>query len=205
MLPLQPDIVIAGEYSPHHTVQLLKETGLRVETLKIADSIEGLIANIEAVGRWLEKTERASDIVARIRKRLARLESSGDGSTKPPPVAAVFDPNGYTVGKQSLRGRMIELAGWENAASRLGIETYGSMTLESLIALQPDALIESPYSPGTYSRAQVLANHPALRSGSEPPITLTIPSRDTICAGPWSVDAIELLHAARLEFQERSP
>ena len=142
ILNLQPDVVIAGQYSSPHTLALLCEVGLQVHILPIANSIEQMFENIESVSRWVGQEERGRGTVAYLREKLSwRVAVEGDRL-----MAAAFDPNGYTSGASSLRGEVIELAGFRNAASEAGIESYGKLSLEALINLNPDALIESPYS-----------------------------------------------------------
>ncbi len=194
ILALEPDVVIVGQYSSAHTVNLLRETGLRVETLAIANNLDSLYKNILNVAQWIGRQHAGVEIVQQLKARVADLEAPATDR----PVAAVYDPNGYTSGANSLRGQMMELAGWQNAASSAGIDSYGKLTLEQIIHLQPDALIESPYSPGTYSRAQVMSKHPALLSAGLKPHIINIPSRMTVCAGPWTIDVIERLQAERL-------
>jgi ABC-type Fe3+-hydroxamate transport system substrate-binding protein len=46
ILPLQPDLVIAGQFTNSYTIKLLMELGLRVEILPIADTINTMINNI---------------------------------------------------------------------------------------------------------------------------------------------------------------
>lgn len=201
VLTLQPDIVIAGQYSSPYTLDLLREVGLRVETIPIANSIDTMLANITQVSTWLGHPSRGDSLVSDLNKRLdalkASLKKDRQTSTAELPVAAVYDPNGYTSGAQSLRGEMIELSGWRNAAAMAGIQSYGQLSLESIIRLQPDALIESPYSPGTWSRAQALSQHPALYKAGVDPHIINVPSRKTVCAGPWTVDVIEQMRAER--------
>ena len=200
ILNLQPDIVIVGQYSSQHTVATLREVGLQVYTLPIANTIEMMFENIESVSGWVGRAERGRMMVADLREKLSRLSPPQE----PRPIAAVFDPNGYTSGASSLRGEMIERAGFRNAASEAGIESYGQLSLESIINLNPDALIESPYSPGTWSRAQAMSQHPALRSAGINPKIIHVPSRMTVCAGPWTLDVIAQLHAARIELMSSS-
>lgn len=195
ILNLNPGVVIVGQFSSVHTVNLLREVGLQVQTLPIANDLNTLFSNITSVAGWIGKEQSGELIVAGLKQRIASLQRADT----PGPVAAVFDPNGYTSGKSSLRGQMMELAGWQNAASIAGIENYGKLTLEEIISLTPDALIESPYSPGTYSRAQIMSQHPALLGAGLKPHIINIPSRMTICAGPWTVDIIEQLQAERIK------
>ncbi len=197
VLPLQPDLVIAGQFTSRYTLQLLQSVGLRVEILPIADSIETLQQNVRDVSRWLDQQERGEAEVQRMRQRLAALSEV----TEPKPRAAVFDPNGYTVGDNSLRGQSLNLAGWHNVATDRGIQSYGSLSLESMILLKPDALFESPYSPDTWSRGQALSVHPAIKSRGLATKIIHIPSAHTICGGPWTLDTIEQLQLERIRIQ----
>lgn len=197
VLPLQPDLVIAGQYTSRYTLQLLESVGLRVEILPIADSIEALQDNVLQVSRWLGRPEVGQQEVARMQQQLAALSSV----TESKPRAAVYDPNGYTVGDNSLRGQSLKLAGWHNVATDKGIGSYGSLSLESLITLAPDALFESPYSPDTWSRGQALSVHPALKHRGLKTKVISIPSSQTICGGPWTVDLIRELEQERISMQ----
>ena len=202
ILLLEPDLVIVGQYSNAHTVNLLHEVGLRVEVLPIANNLDTLFSNIQQVGKWIGRKQAAIEIVKGLKARVDALESDSLQSQRP--IAAVYDPNGYTSGTNSLRGQMMELAGWQNAASSAGIESYGKLTLEQIIHLAPDALIESPYSPGTYSRAQIMSKHPALLGAGLNPQVINIPSRMTVCAGPWTIDVIEQLQMLRHNLSNES-
>lgn len=197
----QPDLVIAGQYSDFYTVRALRSAGLRVELLPIANSLESMFSNLEQVADWLGQSARGEALVLSLRQRLIELpEPTGHKVT-----AAVYDPNGYTVGDQSLRGDVLQRAGWHNVALDAGIRNYGVLALETLMRLQPDVLIESPYSPGTFSRAQQLNQHPALTQSGLAPGIISVPSAQTICGGPWTVDLIERLSSERAGYQDASP
>ncbi|MFK7857670.1 MAG: ABC transporter substrate-binding protein [Granulosicoccus sp.] len=197
LLPLSPDLVITGPYTSRYTLSLLEELGMQVEILPIANSIEEMLANIDYMGIVLDRQERAAQIVRDVRQRLAIIDLRVRALTGPKPKAAVYDTNGYTVGNKTVRGEIMTLSGWDNVALGQGIESYGVLGLEQLIALKPQALIESPYSEGTYSRGQMLTNHPAIRASGLNPMIISVPSNRTICAGPWVVDVIEQLLEAR--------
>lgn len=205
ILPRSPDMVLTGPYTPRHTLALLAELGLNVKSLEIANSIEAMMDNIELVGEFLHQQDKAASVIASLESRLVAIENRVkeldatmriEGRNRP--KAAVYDANGYTVGESSMRGSIMSAAGWHNVATDKNIQSYGVMNLEDLIHLSPDALIESPYSEGTYSRGQVLTEHPALRQSGLDPLILSLPSNQTICAGPWSVGLVEQLLEARL-------
>lgn len=194
VLPFKPDLVIAGEWGGIQTVNLLKKLGVRVETLLLANNMQQVFSNIELIAKLSGHPERGAAMVQTMQERLAKLTPPAANA----PLAAVYDPNGYTVGPESLRGQSMTLAGWRNAGELAGVKDYGSLDLEKMVRLQPDALIDSPYTLNTYSRAEALAQHPALRGRHLNPKIISVPSKMTICDGPWILDTIETLQAERL-------
>jgi iron complex transport system substrate-binding protein len=204
ILPRGPDVVLTGPYTSRYTLSLLEELDLRVESLMIADSFESMLGNIETVGAVVHQKERADELVqslrlkmAAIKRRVKQFDDSISADGQSAPRAAVYDPNGYTVGHRTVRGEAMSIAGWHNIALDKGIENYGVLKLEDLIKLAPQALVESPYSKDTYSRGQAVTGHPALRQAGLNPLIISLPSNQTICAGPWIIDVIEQLFTAR--------
>lgn len=195
VLPFKPDLVITGEWGGIQTVTLLKKLGLRVETLPMANNMQQVFSNIELMAKLTGHPERGAAIVKTMQDYLASLPAAEANA----PLAAVYDPNGYTVGAESLRGQSMTLAGWRNAGELAGVRDYGSLDLETMVRLQPDALIDSPYTLNTYSRAEALAQHPALRGSRLNPTIINVPSNRTICDGPWIIDTIATLQRERLK------
>ena len=103
----RPTLVIAGEYGAGYTERLLQRAGVRVERLPLAQSLEEVFSNIELVGEWIGRTEQALARVKRLRRELARIQTQASPSS---PLAAIYDPNGYTVGRGTLRGEQLALA-----------------------------------------------------------------------------------------------
>jgi len=204
ILPLKPDVVLTGPFAARHTLNMLDELELQTVSLTIANSMDDMLDNIQRVGKLLNREIAAKQIIndvnkrlANIRKRVHALDEARKIAGAERPRAAVYDANGYTAGISSLRGEAMDLAGWHNVAADIGIDTYGIIHLENLIQLNPDAIIESPYSAGTFSRAQMVASHPSIRQSGLDPLLVTLSSNKTICAGPWSVDVIETLLSAQ--------
>lgn len=202
IFPLNPDVIITGPYTSRYTLNMLDELGLRVETIPIANTIEQMLDNVVRVGDIVDQVERARRVVDDVRTRLSDIAvravggaTNGDADVKP--RIAIYDANGYTVGRETVRGEAIELSGWTNVATEQGIDSYGVLGLEQLIGLKPQALVESPYSGDTYSRGQMLAKHPAIAASGLDPLIIKVPSNMTICAGPWTVDVIDQLVEAR--------
>ena len=201
VLALEPTLVIAGSFGQDHTIALLRQQGLKVEKMPIAQTLEEMFENIVLVGNWLGKKDKGELLVASLKRKLKQLPST----QQPQPLAAIFDANGYTVGASTLRGQMLTLAGFDNLAAQIGVTRYGKIPLESLLVKAPEVLIDSPYAEGTYSRAQSLPKHPALRRSQLAPEVIPLPVNSTICAGPWTIDNIETLAKHRQSMQTSSP
>ncbi|MEE9335861.1 MAG: ABC transporter substrate-binding protein [Granulosicoccaceae bacterium] len=189
-----PDLVIAGAFTVSYTPRLLQNLGMSVETLPLANSIQDAMNNVELVAELLEQQARGDEIIAKMKARLAAMPQI----VPKPPRAAVYDANGYTVGAKTMRGEALLLAGWANVAEELAYDSYGTLSLETLIHLWPDAVIEAPYEQGSYSRAQHVTKHPVIGKGGFNPKRIGIPSNKTVCAGPWSLDVIDILIDARV-------
>ena len=199
ILPFKPDLVMSSDYTSPNTLNLLRKLKIRVETLPIADDWESTLKGIEQIAHLIGHPERGQQVINEMQQRLKQLPPIATYK----PLIASYEPNGYTVGNQSLLGQAMQQAGWQNVAELVGINHYGQLSLENMIRLKPDAVIESPYRHNTWSRAEVLPQHPALRHAGINPVVIHLPSAMTICAGPWSVEVAERLAQARLQLLTR--
>lgn len=198
-IALQPDLVLAGAFTSKYTLQLLQRAGVEVKSVNIASSIDDVMNTLTEVGDWLQQGARAQALIEDMSTRLANLPTT----PLMRPRAAIYDPRGYTVGAGTLRGQSLELAGWHNVAIDRGIQLYGTLALEAVLKLEPDVLISSPYSAGTWSRGQVVTEHPALLQSGLNADVIDVPSAKTICGGPWSVDVIEQLARVRKNYHQK--
>ena len=127
IVPLDPDLVIAGAFSARIAVALLKRTSIPLAELGIPQGfaeIRQQIADRGAVGR--RDHRKAKRLIGLMDARLAAIPPA----TGPRPRAIVLNPNGATVGQGTLVGEIMTLAGLHNVAAELGIESYGSVPLE---------------------------------------------------------------------------
>jgi iron complex transport system substrate-binding protein len=193
IVPLNPDLVVAGIYTARPTVELLKRVNAPLLDLDVPRSLEQVRQQYLAVGKALGEPERAERLVAEMDARLAALPPVG-----PPPLprALVFNSNGYTAGKQSLVDDIISHAGMENLARALGINNFGRVPLETVVLNPVDVLIVSSYRDGPPSIATEIMNHPVLERISKRTRIVVMPSRLVVCAGPENLDAVALLQSA---------
>ncbi len=191
VIPLDPDLVVAGIYTARAAVALLKRTGIPVLDLDVPRSLSEIRAQYRQVGRALGEEERAERVIAEMDSRLAAIPVN---PTSPRPRAMVFNPNGYTIGKGTLTDEIITRAGMENLSVTLGIDKYSQISLETVVTNAVDVLIVSAYRDGPPAMATEVLRHPVLAKISDRTRIAVVPSRLWACAGPGNIDAIVLLN-----------
>ncbi|AHM03402.1 Vitamin B12 ABC transporter, B12-binding protein component BtuF [Roseibacterium elongatum DSM 19469] len=180
---LNPDLVLAGVYSDPATVAMLRNLGIRVEQIQVAQSLIDIPDRLREVAGHLDQMDRAESLIATFETNLARLTAEPGG-----PRAAFYYPNGYTVGTETLSHDILTTAGFTHIADELGRSASGRLALELLAIAQPDLVIGStPYAGA--SRSEEILRHPALQAliaaGRG-----TVSGPDWVCGTPHVIDAL---------------
>jgi iron complex transport system substrate-binding protein len=194
ILPLSPDIVLAGRYTSRPTVFLLKKLGYDVLDQDISRSIADVRERVREVGRAIAAEAEAEAAVAAMNARLTAL-ALAPGERRP--TAIYYQPNGYTAGADTLVGDVMEHAGLDNLGARHGVHGHGRMPLETLLALQPEILVVDDRKPHAPALAYEVLRHPALAAILQRSVQVVVPTRLWICGIPAVVGAVEILAAAR--------
>ncbi len=195
VLPQNPDLILAGEYTDVTLLKLLRQLGYRVETVAVPQNLVQARAHILRFGELVGEAAAARRMVEDMDRRLARI----DAQVKRLPqreLAAAYAPNGLTVGRGAVLAEIIERAGWRNLGSEMPIRGYGAISLEQLLAAQPRLLVLDVTSAGNDdSIAHGYLSHPALASFKRDARAVVVPPTLSECVGPNTIDAIELLFA----------
>jgi iron complex transport system substrate-binding protein len=196
VVPLGPDLVIAGAYTTRTAVALLKRLGIPVLELTVPIDVDEALAQIKTVASALGASAKGMQLIADIRSGLAELQVASTGSSQP--IAAVYQPNGFTIGKGSLVNDLLSRAGLRNLAVERRIDNYGALPLELLLFAQPDLLIMNTAEDSGPAMAYEVLRHPALARRYRGARVVSVPSAWWSCPGPRLVDAVQRLqHAAQ--------
>jgi iron complex transport system substrate-binding protein len=193
IVPLQPDLVLAGLYTTRPTVSILKRIGIRTLDFDVPRSFEEARKQYRDVAAILGESDNGERVVAEIDSRLAKLPT---GPWPLRPRAIVLNPNGYTVGRGSIVDEIITRAGLTNVAVEMGIGEYGQIPLETAVMNSVDVMIVSASRDGPPGLATDLLRHPALAKLSGRTRVVVMPNRLWACSGPELVEAIERLARA---------
>jgi iron complex transport system substrate-binding protein len=176
VLRLHPDLVLAGRYGAQAAVAVLRTRGLRVVQVDEPTDFGAVAVEVAQVAAALGVPERGAAMVATMQARLAALHPTPGGR------AIFWQARGFTAGPGSFGDAVLRAAGYENAG------TGRAVGVEAMLTHPPDVLV-TEQAPAFPSLATDLLAHPALseiKRRSVPPALLA-------CAGPWSVDAAEML------------
>lgn len=188
---LNPDLVLAGRYSSRATVDMLRRVGLRVELFDTATSLEDTRARIAQMARVLGREAAGTALVADYDARLAMLAAPATERR-----AALYHPNGYSLGGGTLADDILRAAGFGNVARDLGQTGGGTLALEHLVMEAPDLLIRAEPLPGA-SRSEDVMAHPSLERLAASTAGLRITSPDWICGTPHVLGAVATVARAR--------
>lgn len=186
---MKPDLVLAGSYTTRETVDLLKRLGIAVAEFQPEASLDDVRHNLERIGVLLDRKQAAADVIAAMDEGLADLAETPSGKR----TAALYYANGYTSGKNTLAGDMIAQLGLVNIASEAGVDSLGRLPLERLVMAAPDVIVSGDADYDAPALAQAGFRHPAFVAATERSDYVDLPSRYTICGGPFNVAGIALL------------
>lgn len=189
---LRPDLVLAGRYTAQGTVQMLRRLGVRVEIFDPVTDLDAIGAEMRRMGTLLGREAEAEALAAGLARDLAALPPSAG----PRPRAALYSADGFTSGRGSLAGGILDAAGYDNVAEALGIGPAGYLTLEELVIAAPDLVVEGRRLPGA-SRAEALLDHPALAAVKAQGNGAILSDAEWICGTPAVLEAVRALTRIR--------
>lgn len=190
IFPLDPDMVISGNYTTPFTNQMLRDRGYPVVEVKLAENIDDVRQNIRRVAEAIGELPRAEEIISTLDRGLAEQMGSQEG---PRLTALVLMPGGFTAGRSTIAHELLELAGLENMVAKLGITGWTNITLERLLIGQPDIIIFGDEGRQSQSQSTHLLQHPALKNFMSRHVSIYVPSRLWGCGTPALPQALKII------------
>jgi len=205
LLALQPTLVILASFTAPETLRLLAQAGLPTLVLDRFDGFEDYRANVRAIAAAVGAAEAGERVVAEFDGRLAtlrlqpavrpRVVSWNEGSV--PAASTTFDD-------------IAQAAGFVNLPAQEGRRGHLQVSLEQLVAWDPDVIVAScgPASAGDEAGAAAcreaaaeLAERPGLRAtqAAREGAVIGVPSSALYSTGAGMLDAVERLRDAHPE------
>ena len=196
ILPLEPDLVLAGAFAARPAVRLIESLGTLIVDLPLAEDFATIAEQTRLVAAAIGHEDRGEALIAEMDAILADLTTENTSDT-----ALVYQANGFTAGSGTLADSVLAAAGFSNQAAQSGVVGYGFLPLERLIADPPTILIAADTVPGRPSLAEALLTHPAIDALESQTRYLALPSPLLACGGPYTAEAVRLLAEARSAVQ----
>lgn len=149
VLALAPDLCVGvGDGSPPSLLRRLQDSGIEAITLDIR-SFEGMLGELERLGRVLGVPEKAENLVRSVRPRLERIEASVEVGRERPSVLFLVQERPFMAAAQgTFISRIIEKAGGVCAVAAQGNAVYPVLGREELARLAPDIVLVSSMDSG---------------------------------------------------------
>lgn len=161
ILPLQPDLIVDNRYTTGSTQSLLKQLGHPVRVFDSPTTLAGVEQVTRAMGAAVGERAKAEEIISKMRQDIALARQRV--AALPLQRAVSYGPNGYSAGFHTLKQEAFRIAGYTNIGAELGINYYGNLSVEQLVASKPDAIVLDEISSNQNSLAQNQMNHPVLQ------------------------------------------
>jgi len=152
IIALAPDLICVAGFTAADALRLLVGAGLNVMRWSRFDSFADVMGEIRVLGAAVGEEARAEALAGRIAALLADLEGRLARARRV--RVLYYDPPTYTMGRGTLIDELLTRAGGANVADELGIVGPGQIGMETILALEPEAIITPNYA----------GNEPALRS-----------------------------------------
>lgn len=193
VLALQPDLVIAGEYTTGPTVDLLRRLGVNVLVVPLASDFDGMKDTLRTLGNATGSLPRAEELIADFDARLAAARSLIPAR----PTAVAYQVNSLASGAGTLLDAALDAAGFHNIARDAHLGPAGRLPLEELVASPPDLIVLANAADDFKTVLADNLRHPAFQAllNKRPHVHLPMPL--WMCATPRIADAVELLAAMK--------
>lgn len=207
VLAANPDLFIVSKFTKEDIVELVKEAGVPVARPALESSAEGNIPNILLLGYMLGVEDRALELAAEVESRLAlvaeRVPPPGDAG-RPAVISITRHSDSISISGGGTSGSgILETAGGVNAAARDGIDGFQKISVESILAMNPDFILMPQAGEGAVRlrddllKDPVLAGVPAIVNGE----IHVVDAPQYITLSHWNVRGIET--TAAILFPER--
>lgn len=144
VVALKPDLVLAAGITSADDLKKLTDLGLPVYAASVAGTLDDIYADILAVGQLTGQSAQAESLVESLKARVEAIGSKAGTAAEKPitfyEIDATDPAKPWTAGPGSFVDQLITLAGGTNAGN-VGTDQYMQISLEQLVAQDPDLIV----------------------------------------------------------------
>ncbi len=140
IIALHPDLVLAlPEFNGAETIAGLERLGIPVFLFSTGD-IANIYRSVESVGRVMGREREASDLIAQLRAREAKVRAQAEGKPRPSVVLVLSIDPLITAGRNAFITQMITAAGARSVTDDLK-QDWLQMNVEAILPRKPDYIL----------------------------------------------------------------
>lgn len=197
VVALEPDFAIVSRFTDADLVAILKEAGIPVIRTSLENSTEGNIPNILLMAYAFGAEQRGLQLADEIQTRLQYIQETiqNENPDKPLVLSTAFYDSIWVAGTDSTENGIIIAAGGTNAATKAGIESHQQVSIESIVAMNPDIIIITQPQESAIKYANMLKNEPAMQNvpAVKNNYIFTVPPNYFTTLSHWNIRGIETL------------
>ncbi|AFV00026.1 ABC transporter substrate-binding protein [Simiduia agarivorans] len=194
VIPLGPDLVLAGEYGAREAAELLQALGFSLQRIPLPYALDDIEGHLDRMAVILGNPPALLEHKARWQARKTRLQAAAAALPESEkPTALMLGPNHVAPGAGTLEHEMLTLAGFRNWAALAGKQGFASISLERLVIDPPDVLIVDRVAAGHFSLAHEVLSHPALDAALAQGRLASLPGNLSVCPAPNINELITVL------------
>lgn len=186
ILAIEPDLIVGMPASRSAALAALPDQNYALLDLDTADTLEDIHASIRETAAAVGHPGRGAALIARMEGELADLPKPGKGR-----VAAYYQRRGYMTGTGTLIDELMTRVGLVNLAEKLGKPPLSQLSLEEMVAAEPDFLIVESATDKVIDQGSEMLHHPAIRDIPR----ISIPQAWTVCGSPAYTQAARSMTA----------
>jgi iron complex transport system substrate-binding protein len=139
IVSLKPDIVFVGGLNNETTISALDSYGIPAVVID-PKTLTDILDNLSLIGKITGTTGNSSALVANLTQRLNQSNAKSNATQTRVLYLVWYDPI-MSAGTNTFEGDIIARAGGINVATLANIGEYGTMSKESIVALNPSVII----------------------------------------------------------------
>ena len=193
LVSINPEVILSTGMEGTPQKNMLARFGHAVTSIPRTLNPTDMLQYLDDVAQKIDQVDRANALRAQIEERLKTL----DALPRLDENALYLSPGGTTGGDDTLVGRVLSVAGFQNTVSKQGVTSWMQMNVEQVVHFPPDVVVGSYFDAKVgYSDGWRFARHPAVaRLMTDRPF-VEIPSGLMICSNWLMVEAADHLRQA---------
>jgi cobalamin transport system substrate-binding protein len=143
IVSLKPDIVFTGSINNETVISALDSYGIPTVVIE-PKTLTGILGDLSLIGKITDTTGNSSALVANLTQRLANSNATGNATGNATQTRVLYlvwyDPI-TSAGADTFEGDIIVRSGGINVAKLANVGGYGTISKESIVALNPSVII----------------------------------------------------------------